>query len=518
MLILLVGIVLPTIVLTGMDNRSISMKIIEPVMPLLSGTVDLKFVPQDSVPLTRQIYDRLRAAILSGALPRGYRLPSSRVLAEDCKVSRNTVSSVIDQLAVEGYIVVARGRRPVVAAVEKMRLIAGERSPERQPSGAMRISRWARQISRSDWHFTNEGRPRPFAPGLADAREFPHEVWARCLRRAAGHRRALATVGVNHPALRAALLDHLVEHRGVKADARRLIVTSSAQAAIELISRVILNAGDLAWIESPGYGGARTVLEATGARVKGIPLDRSGLRLVGRTDRPRLIFCTPSHQYPTGRLMPIARRQELLVFATEVGAAIIEDDYDSEFHFDGRPVVALQGLDTSGRVFYVGTFSKSMLPDIRVGYAIVPDGLIETFEKVQRHTSQVVTGATQGALAEFIADGDYATHIRRMTRIYRSRRDRLTHALASVVGERLAITPPAGGMQLLARLAPGSDDCRLAADLAKAGMMARPLSRHFTGRITEQGLFLGFAAWDDSEIDAGVDLLGTVIAAKVRDR
>jgi len=140
------------------------------------------------------------------------------VLAEDCKVSRNTVSSVIDQLAVEGYIVVARGRRPVVAAVEKMRLIAGERSPERQPSGAMRISRWARQISQSDWHFTNEGRPRPFAPGLADAREFPHEVWARCLRRAAGHRRALATVGVNHPALRAALLDHLVEHRGVKAD------------------------------------------------------------------------------------------------------------------------------------------------------------------------------------------------------------------------------------------------------------------------------------------------------------
>jgi GntR family transcriptional regulator/MocR family aminotransferase len=216
--------------------------------------------------------------------------------------------------------------------------------------------------------------------------------------------------------------------------------------------------------------------------------------------------------------MPIARRQELLAFATETGAAIIEDDYDSEFHFDGRPVVALQGLDTSGSVFYVGTFSKSMLPDIRVGYAIVPDGLIETFEKVQRHTSQVVTGATQGALAEFIADGDYATHIRRMTRIYRSRRDRLTHALASAVEGRLAITPPAGGMQLLARLAPGSNDCRLASHLAKVGMMARPLSRHFTGRITEQGLFLGFAAWDETEIDAGADLVGTVIARNYRGR
>jgi len=485
---------------------------------LLSGTIDLKFIAQGSVPLTRQIYDRLRAAILSGALPPGYRLPSSRVLAEDCKVSRNTVSSVIEQLAVEGYIVVVRGRRPVVAAIEKMRLISGDSAPERQPSGAMRISRWARQIARSDWHFTNEGQPRPFAPGLADAREFPHDVWARCLRRAAGHRRALAVAGVNHPALRTALLDHLVQYRGVKADARRLIITSSAQAAIELISRVVLNAGDLAWIESPGYGGARAVLEATGARVKGIPLDRSGLRLSGRADRPRLIFCTPSHQYPTGRLMPIARRQELLAFATDMDAAIIEDDYDSEFHFDGRPVVALQGLDTSGRVFYVGTFSKSMLPDIRVGYAIVPDNLVETFEKVQRHTSQVVTGATQGALAEFIADGDYATHIRRMTRIYRGRRDRLTQALASAVGERLAITPPAGGMQLLARLAPGSDDCRLAADLAKAGMMARPLSRHFTGKATEQGLFLGFAAWNETEIDAGADFIGTVIAKSLRGR
>ena len=411
-------------------------------MSLLSGTVDLKFLAQDSGRLTRQIYDRLRTAILSGVLPQGYRLPSSRVLAEDFKVSRNTVSSVVDQLAVEGYVIVARGRRPVVAALEQVRLISGDASGL-QGSGPMRISRWAKQVSRSDRHFTNEGRPRPFAPGLADAREFPHEVWARCLRRAARSRHGPCVIGANHPALRAALLNHLVEHRGAKADARRLIITSSAQAAIELISRVMLNAGDLAWIESPGYGGARVSLEATGARVRGITLDRSGLRLAGRADRPRLIFCTPSHQYPTGRLMPIKRRQELLAFAAAAGAAIIEDDYDSEFHFDGRPVVALQGLDTSGNAFYVGTFSKSMIPDIRVGYAIVPDGLVETFERVQRHTSQMVTGATQAALAEFIGDGDFATHIRRMTRIYRGRRDRLADALASAAGDRLAITPPA---------------------------------------------------------------------------
>jgi GntR family transcriptional regulator/MocR family aminotransferase len=484
---------------------------------LLSGTINLKFFPQDSGRLTRQIYDRLRMAILSGALPQGYRLPSSRMLAQDFKVSRNTVSSVIDQLAVEGYVIVTRGRRPVVAALEKVRLISADASGH-QGASPVRISRWARQVSRSDRHFTNEGRPRPFAPGLADAREFPHEVWARCLRRAAHSRHVSGVIGANHPALRAALLSHLVAHRGVKADARRLIITSSAQAAIELISRVILNAGDLAWIESPGYGGARVAFEATGARVRGITLDRSGLQLAGRVDRPRLIFCTPSHQYPTGRLMPIKRRQELLAFAAEAGAAIIEDDYDSEFHFDGRPVVALQGLDTSGNVFYVGTFSKSMLPDIRVGYAIVPDGLVDTFEKVQRHTSQMVTGATQVALAEFIGDGDFATHIRRMTRIYRDRRDRLAGALASAAGDRLTITPPAGGMQLLARLEPGSDDCRFVANLARIGITARPLSRHFIGKVTEHGLFLGFAAWNETEIDAGADLIGTAIAKNLRGR
>lgn len=484
---------------------------------LFSGTVDLKFVPEDSGRLTRQIYDRLRIAILSGVLPPGHRLPSSRALAEDFEVSRNTVSSVIDQLTVEGYVVVARGRRPVVAAVEKMRLITAA-ARAHQGSSPIRISRWARQISRTDRHFTNEGRPRPFAPGLADAREFPHEVWARCLRRAARGRHPSGVIGVNHPALRAALLGHLVEHRGVKAEARRLIITSSAQAAIELISRVMLNAGDLAWIESPGYGGARVALEATGARVRGITLDQSGLRLAGRPDRPRLIFCTPSHQYPTGRLMPIKRRQELLAFAAETGAAIIEDDYDSEFHFDGRPVVALQGLDTSGNVFYVGTFSKSMLPDIRVGYAIVPDGLVDTFERVQRHTGQMVTGATQAALAEFIGDGDFATHIRRMTRLYRGRRDRLVTALASAAGDRLAIAPPAGGMQLLVRLEPGADDCALVADLANIGMTARPLSRHFTGKVAEHGLFLGFAAWNEAEIDAGADVIGATIKRNLRRR
>ncbi len=207
----------------------------------------------------------------------------------------------------------------------------------------------------------------------------------------------------------------------------------------------------------------------------------------------------------------MGRRQELLAFAAQTGAAIIEDDYDSEFHYDARPVAALQGLDSTGSVFYVGTFSKSMLAEIRSGYIVVPAHMVALFEKAQRHGGQIVAATLQEALAHFITDGHFAAHVRKMTRLYRSRRDRLVAALARVGGPALTIVPPAGGMQLLLPLDPGWDDAEVAARLAEAGVTARPLSRHFTGDITARGLFLGFAAWNDAEIETGVDLIGKVL-------
>jgi GntR family transcriptional regulator / MocR family aminotransferase len=207
--------------------------------------------------------------------------------------------------------------------------------------------------------------------------------------------------------------------------------------------------------------------------------------------------------------MPIHRRQQLLAFAGAVGAAIVEDDYDSEFHYDGKPVAALQGLDDTGSVFYVGTFSKSMFADVRVGYAIVPEDLVDVFETAQRHSGQIVSAPLQNAMAEFIDDGQFAAHIRKMTRIYRGRRDRLVQALGA--SHALKIAPPAGGMQLLVQLDARQNDVDIAERLAKAGVMARPLSRHFTGEITGQGLFLGFAAWSEREIDAGADIIGRVM-------
>ncbi|HEY0910992.1 MAG TPA: PLP-dependent aminotransferase family protein [Bradyrhizobium sp.] len=475
---------------------------------LLAGLIDFELQSPSGTTLMRQLYDRLRAAILDGALSPGFRLPSSRDLARDLKVSRNTVSFVIDQLAMEGYLDVARGRRPPVAAASKTGLVRGRNQINRSPA-TLHLSRWATRLRKAEWPFVNEGAPRPFMPGLADARPFPHDVWARCLRRAA--RRALSpgAAHLNRASLQAALLRHLVEYRGVRADPRQVIITPSAQAAIELIARALLDAGDIAWLESPGYRGAHAAMEAAGATVRGVALDGSGLAFKGRRDRPRLIFVTPSHQYPTGGLMPIHRRQELLAFANAVGSSIIEDDYDSEFHYDGKPVAALQGLDDSGSVFYVGTFSKSMFADVRVGYAIVPENLVGVFETAQRHSGQIVSAPLQNALAEFIDDGQFAAHIRKMTRIYRGRRDRLVQALGA--SHALKIAPPAGGMQLLVQLDAWQNDADIAERLAKAGVMARPLSRHFTGEITGQGLFLGFAAWTEQEIDAGAEIIGRVM-------
>lgn len=476
---------------------------------VLSGLIDIKLEVRGDQTLSRQLYDQMRNAILKGTLPAGHRLPSSRAFARQLAISRNTVSDVIDQLAMEGYLEVARGRRPLVAA-SKPALLRGK-AAGRAISAKLQVSHWAQQLRRSDWPLMNEGPARPFVPGLGDRREFPHDLWARCLRRAARGVQAPVAPDVNRTALRDALLRHLATHRGVKAQARQIMILPSAQAAIELVARIVLDRGDLAWLESPGYGGARAALECAGARVVGVRLDRNGLSIKGRRDRPRLIFVTPSHQYPTGRLMMIDRRQELLAFAASAGAAIIEDDYDSEFHYDGRPVAALQGLGESDNVFYVGTFSKATFADIRLGYVIVPEGWVELFEIAQRHSGLIASAPVQDALAEFIEDGHLSAHIRKMTRLYHRRRDHLVEALNAVAAARLTVVPPSGGMQLVVDLEPHTNDCELAARLGRAGVAARPLSRHFIGETRGCGLFLGFAAWSEREIDAGVEIIDQVM-------
>jgi GntR family transcriptional regulator/MocR family aminotransferase len=462
---------------------------------LLPGMLHLSRDGGDT--LTRQLTDQLRELITRGHLALGQRLPSGRQLAQSLALSRNTVSFAIEQLAAEGYLTLSAGRRPVVAAglsLDRRRTLSRSNRAE---SARISLSAWARGLHRANWPPVHDGRPRPFQPGLADEREFPPPP--------------PRDRPINHPALQEALLGHLVVHRGIKAKANQILIVPTAQAGLTLIANALLERGDHAWIESPGYGGANVALHAAGAVVSAMPLDAQGIAISSAQDEPRLIFVTPSHQYPTGRLMPIGRRLELLRFAEATGACVIEDDYDGEFHYEARPVAALQGLATSPRVFYLGTFSKATYADIRFGYVVVPEALIDVFEIAQRHMGMLTSITMQDALADFISSGAHLGHIRRMTRLYKGRRDRMLRALAAEAGDRLAVEVPAGGMQLLARCRAPANDRQLSARLLEAGVVSRPLSSMLYHRTSEHGLFLGFAAWNEKEIDQAARILGRIV-------
>jgi GntR family transcriptional regulator/MocR family aminotransferase len=476
---------------------------------LLPGMLNL--VRDGDETLTRQLTDQLRVLITKGRLAPGQRLPSSRQLSQSLGLSRNTASFAIEQLAAEGYVTLSAGRRPVVA--EGLSLDRRKNSPRNVRAGSERInlSAWANGLQRSVWPPIHKERPRPFQPGLADEREFPHDEWSRCLRRAARNAPLRRDRPINHPPLQEALLEHLAVHRGIKAVASQILFVPTAQAGLALVANALLEPGDHAWVESPGYGGANVAFQAAGAVVSAIPLDSHGMAISPHKKMPRLIFVTPSHQYPTGRLMPIGRRLELLRFAETAGACIIEDDYDGEFHYEARPVAALQGLAPSPRVFYVGTFSKATYADIRVGYVVVPEALIDVFELAQRQMGILTSITTQDALAEFIGAGAYLGHIRRMTRLYKGRRDRMLQALAAEAGNRLAVETPAGGMQLLARCPPRTNDEQLAVRLLEARVVSRALTRMLYHKTGERGLFLGFAAWNEKEIDHAARILGRIV-------
>jgi GntR family transcriptional regulator/MocR family aminotransferase len=476
---------------------------------LLPGMLHL--VRDGGETLTRQLTDQLRGLITKGRLAPGQRLPSSRELAQSLGLSRNTASFAIEQLAAEGYVTLSAGRRPVVA--EGLSLDSRKSSPRSSRGGdpRIRVSAWASSLQRSVWPPIHKERPRPFQPGLADEREFPHDEWSRCLRRAARNAPLRRDRPINHRPLQEALLRHLMVHRGIKAAASQILFVPTAQAGLALVANALLEPGDHAWVESPGYGGANVAFQAAGAIVSAIPLDSQGMAISSHKETPRLIFVTPSHQYPTGRLMPIGRRLELLRFAEAAGACIIEDDYDGEFHYEARPVAALQGLAPSPRVFYLGTFSKATYADIRIGYVVVPEALIDVFELAQRHMGILTSITIQDALAEFISAGAYLGHVRRMTRLYRGRRDRMLQALAAEAGNRLAVETPAGGMQLLARCRPQTNDQQLSARLLEAGVVSRALTRMLYHKTEERGLFLGFAAWNDKEIDQAARILGRIV-------
>ena len=287
---------------------------------------------------------------------------------------------------------------------------------------------------------------------------------------------------------------------------------------LNLIAAIVIAPGDGVWTEDPGYPGAAAAFRAAGARVVGVKLDQQGMQPVHGAAAPKLIFTTPSHQHPTGRLMSVARRSELLAIAKPGKTWIVEDDYDGEFHYDSRPVPALQGLDTLGRVFYVGTFSKAMNSEIRLGYVVAPPALAGTMEIAQRHMGLIAAAHIQEALADFISDGHFLAHVRRMRRVYRARRDHLVVNLERHLGDVLSVEVPPGGMHLIARLRNGASDKAAAQRLIDAGVEVRALSGLSLERPRDHGLILGFTAWREAEISAAVRTTAASLAGTNKRR
>jgi GntR family transcriptional regulator/MocR family aminotransferase len=454
---------------------------------------------QDALPLHRQLYEALRRAVLEGKLAAGDRLPSSRDLAKDLQFSRNTVVAAINQLSVEGYLGSRVGSGtyvndsvPRVQPGQARRRASGPTRPS-VPSGQLS----SRGVALSTTFCATDLEVQPFTNGIADFSAFPLMLWQRLQNK---HWRMTypdmldyASSGGYAP-LRRAIADYLRVFRSVHLDADQVIVTTGTQQSIELCARLLADHGDTVWIEDPAYWGAAKAFLATGQLLHPVAVDDSGFRPTALDDAtpPRLIYLTPSHQYPTGAVMSLARRHQVLLAAQAHNAWVLEDDYDSEYRFSGPPISSLEGLDTDGRVLYMGTFSKVLYPGIKLGYLVVPKPLVAAFKRAHYDLNRPGQMPMQAALAEFIEMGHFSSALRRARQSYGERRAALLEALRPALSDNICISGAEQGLHLCLRLPPHTDDHALAQRIALKGLSVRPLSAYCIARKDLKGLVIGY--------------------------
>lgn len=458
----------------------------------------------------RLLHECLRAAIRSGKLKAGMRLLASRHLAVELGLARNTVLYAYEQLATEGYLQSDR-RGTVVADI-------GVAHAPVARAAALPSSQLSRRAQTS--------APLPdavlmsaFAPGVPSLADFPSAAWRRLLDRAW---RSITAAQLNYgdaagePGLREAIADHLRAARGVVCDASQVFITDGTQGSLDLCAHAFADAGDLVWIENPGYKGALTAFRAAELRTRGIAVDIDGIAPTAadwRDHPPKLIYTTPSHQYPLGSVLSLARRIALIEHAKAAGALIIEDDYDSEFRHDGPPLAAMQGLVPDAPVLYLGTFSKTMFPALRIGFIVVPANLVAPLARLVAQALPRGRAADQLALAAFLRSGQFATHLRRMRRLYRQRRDALASALERHIGTMGTACGGSAGMHLTLALDPAISDVAVSAQALRQGIVAHALSVHLAEK-TEQawsGLVLGYAQVPAQQIDGAVKQLAAIL-------
>jgi GntR family transcriptional regulator/MocR family aminotransferase len=478
-----------------------------------------------ALPLHRKLYEALRRALLDGQLAAGERLPSSRDLAQDLALSRNTVVAAINQLSVEGYLASRVGSGTYV----------NDSVPRNLP-GQTRRARHQGPITQAPARLSARGQAlattfcaaalevQPFTPGIPDFSAFPLTLWQRLQNK---HWRMTYPDMLDYNSsggyapLRRAIADYLRVFRSVQLDADQVIVTTGTQQSLELCARLLADHGDPVWVEDPAYWGAVKAFMATGLAVQAVPVDEEGMRpdAADPTRAPKLIYVTPSHQYPTGAVMSLQRRQQLLAAARQHGAWVLEDDYDSEYRFSGPPLSSLAGLDIDGRVLYMGTFSKVLYPGIKLGYLVVPKALVEPFRRAHYDLNRPGQMPLQAALAEFIEMGHFSSALRRARQNYAERRQCLLEALAPCLAcdgkaDAPRISGAEQGLHLCLHLSASVNDRALAELIARHGLSVRPLSAYCLARNDLRGLIIGYGYAPLADIRRD----GPLLARLIRER
>jgi len=473
--------------------------------------VDLHLALDGTGGLTQQIYDQISGAILSGRLPSGTRLPSSRELGRSLGVARNTVAAAFDHLLAEGYLRARAGVGTFVTAGPHR----AARSPGRTSSPLRPVPLWERASPEVP---VLDGEPPAydFRTGLPEDSLFPYPAWRRHLDRVV--RRAGRAAVYAEPAgpavLRAAIARHVGVSRGLDVGPEDLIVTNGVQQALALLGQVLVEPGDVVAVEDPGYPPARRAFEAARATVVPVPVDEHGIVVERLPQQAAAVYVTPAHQFPLGVRMSLARRTALLEWADAAGAAVVEDDYDTDFRYGARPIDPLHVLDRSGRVVYVGSFSKSMLPTLRVGYCVAPADLLDALRRARFVADWHGPTATQLALAGFIDEGRLATHVRRMRREYELRRDRISMVLDRVFRPHLRPIPTAAGLHLAVTCDGVTHDTVAGwlAECAKDGVALQAIGDFALGDVAP-GIMFGFGGIPLDRIDEGLRRLRRVIGS-----
>lgn len=466
---------------------------------------------QDQLPLHRQLYEALRGAILDGKLSAGDRLPSSRELAHDLSMSRNTVVAALNQLGVEGYLISCVGSGTFVN--DSVPKPATRLRPPHASQGA-KLSRRGQSLATS--FCATELEVQPFTPGIADFSAFPVALWQRLQNK---HWRMTYpdmldySYSGGYAPLRRAVANYLRVFRSVPLEIEQVIITSGTQQSLELCAQLLADHGDTVWLEDPVYWGAVKAFMATGLNLHPVAVDQQGIapRDQDEATPPRLIYVTPSHQYPMGAVMSLARRHQILSIARRHKAWVMEDDYDSEFRFSGPPISSLAGLDTDERVLYMGSFSKVLYPGLKLAYLVVPKGLAASFKQAHYDLNRPGQMPLQAALAEFIEMGHFASALRRARQSYAQRRVCLLEALKPCLSAQACISGAEQGLHLSLRLPEVVDDKALADRIALLGLTVRPLSAYCLKRKDAKGLVIGYGYAPLAEIERCGPLLARAV-------